>query len=83
MHYALCPMRIGLGGFRDQAGSKASGTDLHVNGPSFFEGLNFMEVRVPDFPSLVIGVTYVVSKDWPFPADVTDFCHDETSTLDL
>ena len=65
-----------LGGFRDQAGTKASRTDLHVNGPSLLEGLNFMEVWVPDFSSLVIGVTYIVSENRPLPTDITDFCHD-------
>jgi hypothetical protein len=65
----------GLGGFGDEPGAKASGTDLHMNGPSRFEGLNFMEVWVPDFSSLVIGVTYIMSKDRPLPADTTDFCH--------
>jgi len=76
-------MRIESGGFGDQPGAKASGTDLHMNGPSLFEGLNFMEVWVPDFSGLVIRVTHVMSEDRPFPADITNFCHDQTSTLDF
>lgn len=75
MRYALRPLRVESGGFGDQAGAKASGTDLHMDGPSLFEGLNFMEVRVPDFSSLVIGMTYIVSEDWPFSANVAYFCH--------
>ena len=65
-----------LGGFGDQPGAKASGTDLHMNGPSLFEGLNFVKVWVPDFSSLVIGVTYVMSEDRALSADITNFCHD-------
>jgi len=75
MHYALCSMRIELGGFGDQSGAKASGTDLHMNDPSLFDGLNFVKVGVPDFSSLVIRVTYIMSKDRSLPTDVTDFRH--------
>ena len=65
-----------LGSFGDQPGTKASGTDLHMHGPSLFKGLNFVEVWVPDFSRLVISVTYVMSEHRPLPADITDFCHD-------
>jgi hypothetical protein len=75
MHYALCPMRIELGGFGDQPGAKASGTDLHMDGPSLFHGLNLVKVGVPDFSSLVIGMAHIMSKDGPFSTDFADFCH--------
>jgi hypothetical protein len=74
MRSALCGFE--LGGFGDQPGAKASGTDLHMNGPSLFEGLNFVKVWVPNFSSLVIGVTYIVSENRALPADITNFCHD-------
>ncbi len=50
-----------------------------MDGPSLFEGLYLVKVGVPDLSGLVIGVTYIVSKDRTFSTEFADFCHDQTS----
>ena len=70
---------LGLGSFRNQSRAKASGTDLHSNRPSLFNGLHLMEVRVPDPSSLIISVAHIMTKDWTFSADFTYFSHFRTS----
>ncbi len=68
-----------LGGFGDPARTKAAGTDFHPNRLSLFRGLHFVKIGVLDFLSLVIGVAYIVSKGWPFSADITHSCHGNPS----
>jgi hypothetical protein len=66
----------GLGGLGNQPRAKASRTDFHANRSALFEGLHLMEVGVPNFLSLVIGMTNIMAKDRPFPTDVANFRHD-------
>ena len=37
-----------------------------------------LQVREPAPPVFVVGMAYIVAGDWPFAADFTFFCHDNT-----
>ncbi len=70
-----------LDGFGDQSWAKASGTDLHMDGPSLFQGLYLVKIGVPDFSGLVMRMADIMSKDRPFSTDIAYFCHNLTSRL--
>jgi hypothetical protein len=70
---------LNLGGFDDGTRTKATGADLHLNGAPFPDRLYLVEVGIPDFPGLIVGMTHIVAKYRPFSADLTLFCHLKTS----
>jgi hypothetical protein len=77
----ICPIPwiARLGGFDDSARTEAAGTDFHPNLLSLFRGPDFVKIGVLDFLSFVMSVTYIMPKGWPFSADITHFCHGNSS----
>ena len=55
------------------ARADAAGTDLDAPYGSFINGFDFLKVRVPGSPGLVVSMADVISKARPFAANFTYF----------
>ena len=62
-----------LEGFYNLIGTDAAGADLDASYGSVVNGFNFLKVRVPGTPGLVVSMADVISEARPFAANFTYF----------
>ena len=61
------------------ARANACRADAHGLVDALHEGMNPAQVRVPSTPGDVVGVAYMISVFWAFPANLTSQSHSDTS----
>ena len=64
-----------LKGFGNGASTNAAGTDLHGTDGAVADGLDFLQVRVPDLAGFVMGMADIITGHGLFAADFADSRH--------
>lgn len=67
----MSDFKAGLRGLFDETGAQATGADLHPGMPFFSLDFHFLQVGIPDFFCLIVGMAYIVPNNRALTANIT------------
>lgn len=57
------------------SGADAACANFDAPDSSLTDSLDLLKIRMPCAACLVVGVAYIITEAWTFPADITYFGH--------